>query len=146
MHTSIGLWDAFAIGASALCLAHCLLIPLLLALVPAVTQLLNVPPWFHLAAFAVAVPTSAIAMQRGLRYHGMLMPAVLGSIGLFLLGLGALGGFTLVLESILTIPGSVVLAIGHINNWSLSRSTTWRRSLPHGSRFTHPENRPSERE
>lgn len=129
-HPVAAWWDAFAIGASALCLAHCLLIPLLLALMPAVTQFLNVPPWFHLAAFAIAVPTSAIAMQRGFRYHGIVMPAVFGAIGLFLLGLGALGGFTILFESVLTIPGSVVLAIGHISNWKLSRSLTWNRS-PH---------------
>jgi hypothetical protein len=113
--------DAFAVGASAACLVHCLVIPLLLALAPALVSLIGMPEWFHLAAFAFAVPTSALAMQRGFRDHGVVMPAIFAAIGLALLGLGALGGFSILLETGLTVPGSVVLAIGHIGNWKLLR-------------------------
>lgn len=125
-------WDAFAVGASALCLFHCLALPLILALAPAASNVLGMPTWFHLAAFAVAVPASAIAMRRGYRHHGVALPALLGTIGLVLLGLGALCGFRLLVETGFTVFGSVLLAAGHLRNWRLQRTVS------HGGDHSNP--------
>jgi hypothetical protein len=116
-----GWLDSFALGASALCLIHCLALPLLFAAAPAATGLLGMPHWFHLAAFAVAVPASALAMHNGYRHHGVLLPVAIAAIGLFLLGLGALGGFRTLLEAGTTVAGSLLLAAGHLRNRSLRR-------------------------
>jgi hypothetical protein len=117
-----GSWlDGFAIGASALCLVHCLALPLIFAVAPAATRLLGMPAWFHVAAFAVAVPASALAMLRGYRLHGVLLPVIFATLGLFLLGLGALAGFRLFLETGVTVAGSLILAAGHLRNWRLQR-------------------------
>lgn len=113
--------DMFAVGASAACLAHCLALPLLFALVPATTSLLDLPAWFHVAAFAFAAPASAAALLLGYRRHGALMPAIIAGIGLTLLGAGALGGFRILMETGLSVAGSLLLAFGHLRNWRLQR-------------------------
>jgi hypothetical protein len=113
--------DAVAIGASLACLVHCLVLPLLLALLPALTRVVAVPESFHLGAFLFAIPASAWAMHTGYRHHGALFPALFGAIGLLLLGGGALGGFDLAIETGVTVLGSLVLASAHWVNWSLQR-------------------------
>jgi hypothetical protein len=121
-HRPTGIWlDGFAIGTSAFCLIHCLALPLVFALMPAAVAVLGTPEWFHLAAFVVAVPASAIAMRSGYRHHGMLLPLILAALGLFLIGLGAVGGFRILLETGVTVAGSLLLATGHLRNWRLQR-------------------------
>jgi hypothetical protein len=117
-----GSWlDAFAVGASFLCLIHCLVLPLVFALMPAASSLFGMPAWFHLAAFAMAVPASGIAMTRGYRLHGACLPLILGSAGLVFLGIGALSGFRVAAETGITVVGSVLLAIGHLRNWKMQQ-------------------------
>jgi len=130
-------WDAFAVGASALCLVHCLALPLILALAPAASTVLGMPAWFHQAAFALAVPASALAMRRGYLHHGAVLPALLGMIGLVLLGLGALCGFRILLETGFTVSGSVLLAAGHFRNWTLQHA------IPHRGREARDPAKPT---
>lgn len=111
--------DLFAIGASAACLVHCLLPPLLFVALPIAARALALPEDFHLAAFTLAIPASAFAMRRGYRHHGLALPALIGVVGLLLLGAGAVGGFQRLLETGLTVMGSVLLAIAHLTNWRL---------------------------
>jgi hypothetical protein len=42
-----------------------------------------------------------------------------GATGLVLIGLGALAGFRLALETGVTVIGSLLLAVGHLRNWRL---------------------------
>lgn len=116
---SAALLDGAAIAVSFACLVHCLLLPLLFALLPAASQAFGLPEFFHLAAFLFAVPASGLAMTAGYRLHGALLPALMGAIGLVLIGLGALGGFELMLETGVTVAGSLLLAVGHVRNWRL---------------------------
>lgn len=111
--------DAAAIGASAACLVHCLALPLLFAALPAASYLLQLPESFHLGAFLFAIPASALAMSAGYRRHGAMLPGGFGAVGLILIGAGALGGFELMLETGVTVVGSVLLAVGHVGNWRL---------------------------
>jgi len=123
-----GWLDGFAVGASALCLIHCVAPPILVALGPSASRLLGLPEWLRLAAFAAALPVSALAMHRGYRHHGTIWPAILSCLGLALIGIGALAGEELLLETGLTVVGSVLLAVAHLNNLRLSR-----RSRPRGA-------------
>lgn len=115
--------DGLAVGASAVCLVHCLALPLLFALVPAAAAVLGLPHGFHVALFALAVPASAVALCSGYRRHGMILPLALGALGLALLGLGAVAGFRIVAETGVTVAGSFLLAAGHLRNWRLQKTS-----------------------
>ena len=111
--------DAAAIGASLVCLVHCLLLPILMALMPAISHVVQPPESIHVAVFLLAVPISAIAMLRGHRRHGLRLPAIMGALGLIFIGTGAAGGVWALTETGLTVAGSAMLAIGHAANWRL---------------------------
>lgn len=111
--------DSVAIGASIACLVHCLLLPIFLALLPAASAFLRVPESFHVAAFLLAVPASALAMRSGYRHHSIVLPAAFAFVGLLFLGLGALGELGFLLEAGMSVIGSLLLAFGHLRNWRL---------------------------
>lgn len=113
--------DIAAIGTSAACLIHCLMLPLLFAALPALSAIIGLPESIHAIAFLLAVPASVGAMIGGHRRHGSNHPAIMAASGLALMGVGALGGFKLMLETGLTVAGSVTLAVAHLNNWRLRR-------------------------
>lgn len=114
--------DRTAITVSVLCLVHCLLLPVAIALVPAAAGWLEVPEGFHLLTVAVAIPVSAIAIVAGHRRHGLLIPGLAAAIGLGLIALGAIAGFREIAETIVTVLGSVLLAVGHLYNWRMGYS------------------------
>lgn len=116
--------DKAALGASALCLVHCLGLPVLIALSPAIASLLDAAEGVHLLVFLFAVPVSAMAMVAGHRRHGLVVPAVLAAIGLGLIGVGALGGLRLLWETGVTVAGSLLLALAHLRNLRASRGRT----------------------
>lgn len=111
-----------AVGASALCLIHCIGLPLLLAALPALSSLLAVPERFHVWVLAFAVPSSTLALFTGWHHHRRAYPLMIGTTGLILLATGALlllGGRW---ETPVTIMGSLCLAYAHIANWRLRHS------------------------
>jgi hypothetical protein len=112
-----------AVGASALCLIHCIGLPLLLAALPALSSFLPIPESFHVWVLAFAVPTSALALFTGRHHHRRAHPLMIGAAGLILLATGALfllGGRW---ETPVTILGSLCLARAHIANWRLRHSS-----------------------
>lgn len=114
--------DAAGATASMACLAHCLLLPLAIALLPALSAILTIPEETHLIAFALAVPISGWAITRGYRLHGILHPLTLGVTGLVALGFGALAGLPWLAETGCTVAGSLLLAIAHLLNWRLGNT------------------------
>jgi hypothetical protein len=111
-----------AVGASALCLIHCIGLPLLLAALPALSSLMPIPEGFHVWVLAFAVPSSALALFAGRHHHRRAYPLMIGTTGLILLATGALvllGGRW---EAPVTIIGSLCLACAHIANWRLRHS------------------------
>lgn len=111
------LLDGFAVTASLLCLVHCLLLPMLLIALPVLATMMVVPEAFHAVAFAVALPTSILAMASGRARHGRHRPAMLAAAGLVLLGLGAFAIEAETVERIVTSIGAVTLAVAHALNW-----------------------------
>ena len=120
------LLDSIAIGASFACMIHCLAMPLLLAALPAVAQILNIPESFHIVMLCIAVPTSALALARGYRTHGAAVPAILGLIGIMLLSTGAYWPNNPAFETGLTVLGSLTLALAHIGNWQIIERKHYR--------------------
>lgn len=113
--------DGLAIGASALCLIHCLLLPALIVLLPMLAGYLALPEQFHVAALAFAVPTSAIALSLGYRRHHKRAAILIVLPGIALLALGAFVAPSESIETALTVPGATLLAIGHALNWRAMR-------------------------
>lgn len=116
---SIDWVERAAVGASFVCLVHCLALPLLLAALPVLAAAIPLPETFHLWVIAFAVPTSAIALITGRARHGSIHPVVIGGIGLFLLAVGALVVGETPWETPVTVAGSLTLAAAHLWNWRL---------------------------
>lgn len=118
MRVMIGKWfDGLAVGASALCLVHCLGLPLLIAALPAVTGRVDPGEGLHLAVLLFAIPTSAFALIEGWRRHRGLAPLFVGGAGLALLAAGLAFGNWAAVETGLTVTGSLMLAGAHVANW-----------------------------
>lgn len=111
------LFDGVAIGASILCLAHCLLLPVLFVMLPAMATVIAVPETFHVAALVLAVPTSALALIGGYRRHRWARPAMVAIPGIILLAAGALLAPSESAETLLSVAGALLLVLGHVLNW-----------------------------
>lgn len=118
--------DRAAIILSMLCLVHCLALPIAISLLPAATHLLDVPEEVHALLFLVAAPISAYAIAAGYRKHGFLLPALIAAAALGLIGLGAFGGLSVLLETGVSVVGSLLLVAAHVVNLRVSTSSRWR--------------------
>ncbi len=111
------LLDRLAIGTSLLCLLHCIGLPILIAMLPALASVLPVGEGVHVALLLTALPVSGIALAGGYRAHGRIVPAVLGAVGLLALAAGVTLASTTAIETGFTVAGSLALALAHIGNW-----------------------------
>ena len=104
--------DRYAMGLSGLCAVHCLASAVLVALASTAGGLL-LNPIFHEVGLTIAIGLGALALGRGVFTHGYMAPAVTGSFGLGIMA-GAMqlphgnGG-----ETLWTIIGVAILALGH---------------------------------
>src|SRR6201989_3538329 len=104
--------DRFAMGLSGLCAVHCVASAILVALASTAGGLL-LNPIFHEVGLMVAIVLGALALGRGIFEHGYMAPAVTGALGLGMMA-GAMslphgdGG-----ETMWTIIGVAILALGH---------------------------------
>jgi hypothetical protein len=117
-----------ALGASLLCLLHCLALPLLIALLPALNSVLPTDTGFHIAMLAFAVPASGLALTSGQAQHGISWPLLVGLFGLFSLTVGVLAFGGSWLETAFTVTGALLLGIAHIANLRLRRACTAHRN------------------
>ena len=103
------LWlDKAAIGISALCVVHCLAMPLALVALPALASLPVADEHFHLALVFVVIPTSMIALTLGCRRHQRWHVAAWGGVGVVILTVAAVLGHDLLgemAEKTLTVIG-----------------------------------------
>jgi drug/metabolite transporter (DMT)-like permease len=116
--------DNLAISMSSLCILHCLALPFVLASLPVFVGVLPFGEGFHVWMVVVAVPVSLAAILTGQRTHGRLKPAAIATLGILLLLIGALGSTDQRLETVMTVAGGLVLAVGHILNRRLARQTS----------------------
>ena len=114
--------DTLGLAISAVCLVHCLALPLIALLIPAFT--LGVDPEtdhaFHWVLLALAVPVSTLALWRGATRSGNRRWLKLGSVGLAIMLIGVLNLFGVESEVPLTMAGVVMLAIAHLKNFAYS--------------------------
>ncbi len=110
-------FERAAASASILCLIHCAGLPLLLAVLPALSRVLALPESLHLWLLAFAVPASGSALSFGFRQHRAWWPLLAGATGLALLATGALLLEGERYETLATMAGSLCLVLAHIGNW-----------------------------
>jgi hypothetical protein len=103
--------DRLAIGVSGFCLVHCVASAVMIAVLASAGGVL-LDPVFHEVGMMVALVLGVLGLGRGIRRHGFMLPAVIGSLGLGVMA-GALtlehGGVT----TIYSIAGVLILALGH---------------------------------
>ncbi len=114
--------DRAAVALSALCVVHCLTLPLLVAGLPFLAQF--VPGHLHAQMLVIVVPLSVVALAIGFRRHRSRPVLVAGAIGMLLLIIGATFAHNflgLLADRLFTISGAIVLAAAHVQNSLLAR-------------------------
>lgn len=109
--------DGAAVGLSALCLIHCLALPLLVAGLPFLAQFSE--GHLHAQMLVIVLPLSVIALGLGFRHHRNLRIVIAGVVGMALLTIGATVAHTIwgiVADRLFTISGALVLAAAHFYN------------------------------
>jgi hypothetical protein len=103
--------DRLAIGLSGLCLVHCLATAVLLAIVSAAGGFLG-SHVIHEVGLTLAMVLAAVALGKGVREHGFMMPSAVGGLGLGVMA-GALSMPHDGTEAVFTIVGVMIVALGH---------------------------------
>lgn len=115
--------DAAAVMLSALCLLHCLALPLFVAGLPLLAQFSD--DHLHLQMLLFVVPVSVVALGLGFRHHRRLNILWSGLAGLAILFFGATVAhemFGKTIDSVVTTLGSLVLAATHYYNSRATRA------------------------
>lgn len=111
-----------AVALSGLCLLHCLTLPILIALIPFMSQFGE--GHFHVQMLLVVLPVSVMAFSLGFRRHRIKSVIAWGGVGMLLLVLGATvvhDFFGLVVDRTVTICAALILAFAHYFNNRFSR-------------------------
>lgn len=107
---SWGRWDRLGLALSGLCVVHCLLSAIALAVLSVAGGAL-ISHEVHAAGLIVAMPLAAVALGRGAMRHGEWLPMSVGGLGIGVMA-GALslhdGG-----EVAWTMAGVALLALAH---------------------------------
>lgn len=112
--------DRLAIALSAVCLVHCLALPLAVTLLPVLGANLLSHATFHQLMLLVVLPSSIAAFFMGCRKHGQGSVAALGGVGLALLVVAALAvesTWGAHAERWVTLLGAAVLSLAHLQNF-----------------------------
>jgi len=118
------LMDKYAISTSAICAIHCLCLPLMLILFPALGSSIVGQESFHVMLLWLVIPLSLVSLSLGCKRHKSKVVAVTGLAGLSVLILTASLGHDLLGETgerIATLAGALLIAIGHVRNFKLCR-------------------------
>lgn len=122
--------ERIAMGASLLCLIHCLALPLVIALLPILGKALPLGPDAHVWLLLFVAPTSGCALALGFRRHRRLYALLLGLSGLALVAAGVLLFLDGPWETPTTVFGSLLLSLAHILNWRLRHADCARATAP----------------
>lgn len=117
-------FDQIAIALSAICLVHCLAVPLLVALLPIAAISFGENQHFHELMLWIVVPTSFAGLSMGYRLHRGPGIVALGAVGVCLLALAAVFGHAVWpadVEIAVSVAGSLVLGGAHWLNFRAVR-------------------------
>lgn len=114
--------DKIALALSGLCLLHCLMLPLVVAVLPFLGQFGN--DHFHAELLLFVIPLSVIALGVGYRRHRHAEVLVFGALGLIILAIGGTfvhDTYGEMADRAMTVTGSVILAFTHYQNFRLAK-------------------------
>ena len=117
--------DRLAISLSFLCVAHCLLLPFAVVVLPILGASFLEGEAFHYWLLFLVIPISVYSLWLGCRKHGRFEILTIGTFGLFLLclivllGVDALGE---TLERLSTVAGACIIALAHLRNMRACKS------------------------
>lgn len=112
--------DRVAIFLSGLCLLHCLLLPVVIALFPLLSIGFGGDEHFHELLLWFVLPVSTVGLALGWRHHRSVRALTLGVIAMAILAFAATWGHDNLPEFIevaLTVLGSLMLAVAHLQNF-----------------------------
>ena len=116
--------DKTAISLSALCLAHCLLVPSFLVFLSGYVSLSYNNELIHYALLLIAIPVSLYALITGVRNHNSYAYLYAGLVGITALILAVTLGAQIwgeTGEKVLTTVGAILVATSHFKNYRLCR-------------------------
>lgn len=116
--------DKSSISLSALCAVHCLALPIITVMSPALIGSAVAEESFHRWLAFVVLPISLVALFMGCRHHQQRGVVTLGVSGLLVLVCTAIFGHDLfgeVGEKIATVVGAGMIALAHFRNYRLCR-------------------------
>ncbi|MBA3582075.1 MAG: MerC domain-containing protein [Gammaproteobacteria bacterium] len=109
-------FDGSALLLSLICLAHCLLLPLLITASPLISIFTDAE-WLHIGLLTTAIPVSLLGLWLGFRQHRQLAWLLIGIIGLTLMTLAIMYANNESQETYFTVSGVILIAIAHCLNW-----------------------------
>jgi hypothetical protein len=127
MTRSISWADRFAIGLSLSCLAHCLVLPVLLVILPSINSSLIAGENVHLGLIYIVIPSSLFALGMGCKQHRRQFFLAIGMCGLSFLILGTcveMIGLKPIWEQVFTTLGSLLIAFAHVRNFQTCHKST----------------------
>ena len=116
--------DKTAISLSALCLAHCLVVPSFLVFLSGYVSLSYNNELIHYVLLFIAIPVSLYALITGVRNHKSYAYLYAGLVGITALILAVTLGAQIwgeTGEKALTTIGAILVAISHFKNYRLCR-------------------------
>lgn len=118
--------DKFAVSASTVCAVHCIGLPFLVSVFPAIGTSFFGDEAFHILLLWVVIPLSVFGLLLGCRRHKHMNVLRVGAIGVAILVFAAFAGHDLLNEMgerAATLVGASVIAWAHIRNYRLCRSS-----------------------
>ncbi len=116
--------DKISIGLSALCAVHCLVLPVVAGVLPALAAVTASHSLFHVLMLVLVIPLSGLALGAGWLRHRDRIVLALGVCGMGLMMLAVTLGHDLLGhdgERWATLAGSFILAAGHVRNFRQCR-------------------------
>lgn len=112
--------DRSAIFLSSLCIVHCLVLPIILLTLPALSSLAYFSDErFHMWMLFGVIPTSVFAVIFGYLHHRNLHVVAIASVGILILTLSTFFGHDMLGhngEIVASVVGSLFVAFAHIKN------------------------------
>ena len=114
--------DNIAIGFSVTCALHCLLLPITVIFLPAISATFLGSEDFHRTLLYFIIPSSVIALSLGCKMHGKLHIYLYGIFGIATLLIASIFGHDYFGENgemVLTLFGACIVSLGHLKNQKL---------------------------
>lgn len=116
--------DRIAISLSAICIVHCLAVPLVVAVLPIAVLGFGGESHFHAAILWLVVPVSVVGLIMGYREHHRARIVTAGMLGMAVVAYASIyghGQWLFSMEIIVSLVGSLMLAGAHWANFVVVR-------------------------